>query len=343
MSGMDYFGSGTNQEIDDRGSVLPGYVPYLSLVFKLTATLVNMLLVGWVVYTIKTTRNLHRPHNIFVANLLTSGILYTLSGTLLSGAMMIGYQLGVEFFISCDPWKLRTLPFYVSITSFVIIAADKVIAVTSPFKYNRTMTPRVVTAIVGGAWLLAIIPTAYAFIDGGDGVNEVPEYGTCSFDGKGYAQLVFIIMIPTFVASILTMILNIYLAMKAYQVHKQIEKETKLSGHNSQSDNLAALKKKQHRIRQNRKPIITLLVVISGYIFIALFFIPVQVLGRLLIDSQIYQDLMDYVVSPNMELVLQFYSVLVYGLYFKQVREPMMKRLRRLLRINKFNSVAPQP
>lgn len=76
---------------DDKDSVLPGYAPYLSLVFKLTATLVNSLLIGWVVYTIKATRSLHRPHDMFVANLLVSGIVYTLSGTLLSGTMMIDY------------------------------------------------------------------------------------------------------------------------------------------------------------------------------------------------------------------------------------------------------------
>ena len=341
MSGMAY--PETNQEMDDQGSVLPGYVPYLSLVFKLTITLVNLLLVGWVVYTIKATRSLHRPHNIFVANLLVAGIMFTLSGTLLSSGMMIGYQLGTEFIISCNPWKLRTLPFYVSIMSFVTIAADKVIAVTSPFKYKRMMKPHVVSAIVGGEWLLAVIPTAYTIIDGGDGVTEVPEYGTCSFAGKGYAQLVFVVMLPSFVASLLTISLNVYLAMKAYQVQKQIEKETKLSGHNSQSGNLTALKKKQRGITRNKKPVITLLMVIFGYVSIVLFFVPLQVLGRLFIDSQVYQDVMNYVISPNIELVLQFYAVLVYGLYFKQVREPMIKCLRRFLRINKINTVAPQP
>jgi len=327
---------------DDKDSVLPGYAPYLSLVFKLTATLVNSLLIGWVVYTIKATRSLHRPHDMFVANLLVSGIVYTLSGTLLSGTMMIDYQLEINFFISCKPWTIRTLPFYVGIMSFVIIAADKAIAVTSPFKHKRKMTPRVVAAVISIAWLIALIPTTYTIVDGGDGVTAVPEYGTCRFAGKGYAQLVFIIMIPTILASLLTIFLNVYLAIKAYQVHKQIEKETRLSGRNNQSESLKALKKKQQNIRQNWKPIITLFVVIFGYIALAIFFVPLAILGRLLIDSQAYQDLMNYVITPNVELVSQFYSVLVYGLYFKQVREPMMKRLRRFFCIKKFNSIAPQ-
>jgi len=47
-------------------------------------------------------------------------------------------------------------------------------------------------------------------------------------------------------------------------------------GHN----NLKALNKKQCNIRHNRKPAITLLVVISGNLFIVLFFIPLHILGN---------------------------------------------------------------
>ena len=66
MNGIYYSGSGTNQEIDDQRFVLPGYVPYLSLVFKMIATTVIFLLSGWVVYTIKTTRRLHKPQYNYV-------------------------------------------------------------------------------------------------------------------------------------------------------------------------------------------------------------------------------------------------------------------------------------
>ena len=85
---MDYSGSGTNQEIDNEGSVLPGYVPYLSLVFKLIATTVILLLSGWVVYTIKTTRRLHKPYNIFVANSLVSGMIAVLFLYVISSIMI---------------------------------------------------------------------------------------------------------------------------------------------------------------------------------------------------------------------------------------------------------------
>jgi len=134
MSVIDYSGSGTNYEIDNQGSVLPGYAPYLCLAFKLIATMVNLLLAGWVVFTIKTTRSLHNSHNIFLANVLVSGMIFTLSGT---SIMMISYQLGAESPITCYTSKLRILPYDAHKMSFVMMAADKVIAVTFPFKHKH--------------------------------------------------------------------------------------------------------------------------------------------------------------------------------------------------------------
>ena len=161
----------------------------------------------------------------------------------------------------------------------------------------------------------------------------MPEYGTCSFDVNGFIELFFVIILPGFMASILTIALNVYLSVKACQVQKQIEKETRLAGYNSESENLKALKKKQRNIRRNRKPMIMLFVVISGSVFVSLFLIPLHIVRRILVNSQVYQDILDYIFFPNIEFMLQFFYVLVYGLYFKQVCEPMMRHLRRFVRI----------
>ena len=92
----------------------------------------------------------------------------------------------------------------------------------------------------------------------------MPEFGAV----KEMLTLNFVAVIPFKVDSILAIILNIYLAIVAYQVHKQIEKETRLSGGSSsnQSGKMTALKKKQCDLRRNMKPVITLLVVIFGNI-----------------------------------------------------------------------------
>ena len=333
---MDYSGQGA-----DHGPVLPVYVSYLSLLFKLVATTVNLLLASWVVYTIKATRSLHKSHNIYLANLLVSGVIFIGIGSLVTCTMMISYQLGVESPVSCFPLKTRVLPFLVYNLSFVLIAGDKVIAIAFPFKHKRIMTSRVVAAVVGGVWLISLIPTVYVFINDVDGITKVPELGSCLFEGNAFAEIILLVFLPMTLTSSLAISLNIYLAIKAYQVHKQIEKETMLSGYNSQSTTIKAFKKKQRNIRRNRKPLITLLVVTSGHIVIVLFLVPLLVLGRFLNSSQRYQDLLNHVIFPNNELVGLFFDVLVYGLYFKQIRKPMMNYLKRCLKMNKQNSVAP--
>ncbi|XP_065906142.1 olfactory receptor 8H1-like [Dysidea avara] len=337
---MDFSGSVINQEIvDDEGSVLPGYVPYLSLVFKMIITTAILLLSGWVVYTIKITGSLHKPHNIFVANLLISGMIATLLLSAVPCTMMISFQLGVESFLGCFAWQLRFLPFHVNNISLVIIAADKVLAITSPFKHKRMMSARVIAAVISGSWLLAVVPTVYNLVNVSKGV-EVLEYGACIVEENSLLTFALAFVLPMITSSILMVILNAHLTIRAYQVHKQIEREMSLSG---QSENVITLKKKQHNIRRNRKPIITLLVVVFGSISINVALAAFYLVGRLWITSPTYHDVMEYVIAPNTGLVARFIHPLVYGLYFKQVRKPMIACLKRFVRMSKVNSVAPQP
>ena len=134
MSGMNYSGPGTSQEMDDQGPDLPGYVPYLSLAFKLIAPAI-LLLSGSVVYTIKTTRSLHKPHNIFVINLLTAGMIVITIDYVMAATMITSFALGVEFFfVSCYIMKLRLIPYNVVNLSYVIIAADKVRCILSSIR-----------------------------------------------------------------------------------------------------------------------------------------------------------------------------------------------------------------
>jgi len=345
MSGMDsYSGSGANEEIEEE-YVLPGYVPYLSLAFKLIATMINLMLSSWVVYTIKTTRSLHKPHNIFVANLLVSGMIATLTGCLIASMMIITFQLGVESLFDCTAFKFYYIPFHVNNISFVIIATDKVIAISSPFKYRRIMTPRVVAAVISGAWLLALIPTTLSIIFDVDGYYQVAKYGICFAEGAALLEGLMIYIIPFIVAPFFTIILNVYLAIKAYKVHKQIKKETRLAGTTvtNQSDGVKTLEKKSHRIMRHKKPIITLLIVVLGSVSINLLFPLLYILGRNFIASQVYHYIIDLVITRNITYVVRFFHPLVYGLYFKQVRVPMMRHLKRCMKMNKVNSVAPQP
>ena len=102
--------------------------------------------------------------------------------------------------------------------------------------------------------MLAVIPSTYNFTVNVNGFVEVPQYGVCIVEESAAIEKKLLFVLPIFISSIVTIILNA-------QVRKQIDKEITLSG---QSNNITALKKKQHTIRCHRKPIITLLVIILG-------------------------------------------------------------------------------
>ena len=170
------------------------------------------MLYGWVVYTIKTTRSLHKSH---IANLLIARMVDSAIGRINDSSLMISYQLEVEPIFSCTAIKFYFFPFNVYNTSFMIIAADKVLAITSPFKHKRMMTPCLITAVITGTWLLASIPVSLAAILDADGYTEVAEYGICLVEGAALLEIAVIYLIPLIIAPIFTISLNAYLAIKA--------------------------------------------------------------------------------------------------------------------------------
>jgi len=343
MSGIPYSGLENDHKMEHQGYVLPGYVAYLSLGFKLIATMAILLLSGWVVYTIKTTRSLHKPHNMFVANLLVSGMIIATAECFISGTMITSSAVGVESIFSCYAYKFVLLPFLVNVFSFVLIPLDKVMAIRSPFKHRRIMTPHTVMLIIYSAWLIAIIPTAFILILPADGVTDIPEYGACMVDGFAVIEFLVIFILPLVMSPLIAVILNIYLTVKAYQIHKQIAKETSLHGANCQSEQMTTLKKKQRNLKRHMKPIKTLLVIVLGSTLYNLTFPPFYFIGQALIESQAFQEVIEYIIAPNNTYLVLLLHPLVYGLYFKQVREPMTNWLRGVLGMHKVNSIAPQP
>jgi len=110
--------------------------------------------------------------------------------------------------------------------------------------------------------------------------------------------------------------------MKACQVNRRINKETTLSGATSQVE---VLRLKQRTIKKHKKPILTLLVILLGNSFISLVFIAIYIPGQFSINNSVYHDVMEYVVRPNIIYFSPFLHPIVYGIHFKQIREPMMK------------------
>jgi len=172
---MSISGSGLDQGTDTtdyQDPSLPGYFAYLSLVFKLVATTVTTLLASLVISTIKTTRSLHKPHFIFIANLMVADMMLVLIACLISITMTASFAVGEGDLIDCNLFRV---PFVLELMlsfSYVIISGDMVIAIAFPFKYKQIFTkPHVIAGIITAAWILALIPFAPMML-----VNNVDGY-----------------------------------------------------------------------------------------------------------------------------------------------------------------------
>ena len=339
-------GSGSILATADGQNVhIPASLAYLSLGYKVTTTLTVVLMAGWVIITIRTTRSLHNIHNVFIAHLMAADAVSALISLMLTSTMMIGYFTGVGDFIGCHVFRFLLFPVTVIHFTFVTISVDKVIAITFPLRYREIMKPRVVLAIISIKWVLAVVLSFHNLFNP-EGFTKVAQFGTCKSNSRGLLVSLMTFILPIFFSCLLTVILNIYLTIKAYQIRKKIQEESKLSGGNSRNnDQLKALKKKEATIKKHLKPIITLLVVVLGSTSIGLLFPLLFLLTVFLESGTLYEEVTRHVVGNNIGFTVLLFHPLVYGLYFKQVREPMMRLLKRITCPCKCKSaaVAPQP
>ena len=339
-------GSESNQvttTTDDHSVHLPAYLSYLSLGFKVISTVIIVLMAGWVIITIRTTRSLHKSHNIFVAHLMAIDIMLAVTSTLLSGAMMIGYFTGMGDFIGCNVYVFMTYPSGVVFFTFLAMSIDKVIALTLPLRHCAIMKPRVVCGVIIAKHILAIILYAKNLFDS---YTKIAQFGTCTRNDSAVYENLITVTIPMLLACLITISLDVFLTIKAYQIRKKIQEESKLSGgHSRDNGQLKALKKKEASIKKNLKPVITLLVVVMGNSFFGLLFGILFIPAVLLDSPTVYESVVRYVITPNIGYVTFLIHPFAYALYFKQVRKPMMRLLKRITCPCKCKSpaVAPQP
>jgi len=172
----------SNMTADQEGPSIHGSLLYISLVFKFTLTLIITIMASLVCVTIKKTKRLHQPHNIFVFNVMIADIILALWNLIPAVIMFITFVAGKDNTINCKLLTITYHPVIVYHTTFVKMAIDKVIAIGYPFKYKNIMTCRVATTMVCISWLLAVAMCIHILFTTTNG-QEVPEYGVCLITG----------------------------------------------------------------------------------------------------------------------------------------------------------------
>jgi len=221
-----------------------------------------------------------------------------------------------------------------------MISVDQVIAVALPFRHRKIMKHHAIVGSIATSWFMSVLLNSHTFFNAG--YTKVAQYGVCLSERSTFIFTFLGFILPNYIVSLITLCFkNIFLAIKAYCVQRKIQEESKLSG--TTSNEVKKLKNKQAFIKTHMKLMITLLLVILCSSALGLIYPLVYMLSRVLDTAAYVDDMMDYVINRNVGYLVILLHPFVYGLYYKQVRDPMMKILKRALCRSKFNSVAPQP
>jgi len=266
----------------------------------------------------------------------------SLVSTLLSAIITISYFIGVKDFISCNVYVFLHFPSFTIQLTILMISIDKVIAIAFPLRHSNIMKPQVVFGIISATWVLAIMLYVQHLFNS-KGFDKMAEFGICHPTDSNTPVLFLTIGLPVIINFILTASLNIYLTIETYKIHKQIEEEGKLlGGHKRDNYQLKSLKKKQTTIKRHLKPISTLLVVVLGSSCVEVLFSLLYV-STLFIEFPTYEKIIKHVVAPHIGNIILFLHPFIYGLYFKQIRKPMINYLKRITFPYKSKSAAVAP
>ena len=335
---MDDEQSGSTYTLSADSQNIPGYLTYFILVYRLFSAVFVIGMSGLIVSTIIKVRALHNVHNIFIANLMVSNIVVTAATTFQTTGMMFSYIFDIQDLFRCDVLYLLQFPFFVIVYTFVMLSVDKVIAIKFTLRYNSIVTRRRAYIAIAICWIIAllfrIIRLIYELTTGIE-YDKSSQFGSCFIEQQQSLLVsLFTSIFPIFLACAITIILDVYLSIKAYQMYKKIQKES--------GEEIEVFKDKLNQIFRQLKPMITLLVTILGSLAITVIASVVYIYAKTLrVENESYQTFLKHILVYNLGVLSSIVHPVVYGLYFRDIRRPLCNKVKRIVQSCKFNAIAP--
>ena len=333
---MDDEQSGSTGTFNDDGAAIPEYVNYVNLLYRLACFTFIIGMSSLVISTILKIRSLHNVHNILIVNLMVDDIIGIVFYAFSNIGMTISYIIGVQDPFRCDVLHFSIFPIIVVMYTFVMLSVEKFIAIKYALRYKAIVTHCRVYQAIAAIWIIILIFKFTALIYELTVVTEYDKssrFGFCFIKQNSYLVVLFSTHVPVFLAFSVTIILDAYLSIKAYQVYKRIQEE---NGEEKQVS-----KDKLNKILKQLKPMITLLVTILGSTAIGVV-IAIIYASTLTVEGT---SVLKHIILPNLPYINLSLHPLVYGLYFRKIRQPLCRRLKHMVLscnfIKKMNSVSP--
>ena len=334
---MDGELSGSTGTFKDDGVDIPEYVDYVSLLYRLASTVFVVAMGSLIISTILQYRSLHNVHNILIINLMVTDIIGIVVYAIHNIGMTFSYIIGVQDPFRCDIFQFFLFPVVVIMYTFVMLSVEKFITIKYALRHKAIVTHRRIYQAIAIGWITAVlfkfIGLIYELIVGVE-YDKLSQYGWCLHKETSFISILFTVAIPIYLAFCITIPLDVYLSMKAYQVYKRIQKE-------NEGDKQAS-KDKLNKILKQLKPMITLLVTILGSTTIAAIVVIIHFYTQTTAGRPSF---LAHVILPNLPYLDMPVHVVVYGLYFRKICQPLCRRLKQMVRSctsnKKMNSVTP--
>ena len=260
---------------------------------------------------------------------MVSDMVIIVAYTFQTTGMMFSHIIGIQDPFRCEVLLFFQFPIIIMIYTFVMLSLDKFIAIKFALRYNTIVTHRRAYLVIAIGWIIALLCRFTRLIyelTAGIEYDKSPQFGSCSVKQQPILVALFTMIIPIFIACFFTVTLDAYLSIKAYQVYKK-----------TQQDNREA-----KVTLQQLKPVITLLVTISGSMAILAINSIVYITATLMVEDKSYQLFVKHMLIINLGYLAVTLHPLMYGLYFSEIRQPLCRRFKRMVDCCKtMNSIAP--
>ena len=144
-------------------------------------------------------------------------------------------------------------------------------------------------------------------------------------------MIILLYTIPIFSEFLVTAMFNVSFVRKAFKLYQQIRHQTRLP--QNTTSQLEELRQRLREFRKNIKPILTLLTILLVNTLLGFMFIGLNIPKRSPQNEQ-YYNIVDFIVTPNMVFIDPFLHLIIYRIYFKEIRQAIKKLLSQWYRPN---------
>ena len=303
---------------------------YVSLVYRFACTAFVISMGSLVISTILKTRSLHNIHNILVVNLMVADIVGVVIYAFQNIGMTLLYIIGIQDPFRCDVFRFFNFHVIVIMYTLVMLSVEKFIGIKYIYalRYKAINTHHRIYRVIAAGWIIGplfkLTALVYDLIVGAE-YDKPSRFSFCFAKQCSFLGIIFSPVLPIFLAFFITITLDVYLSIKAYQIYKRIQRENEEQKQMSQD--------KLNGMLHQLKPIITLLVTILGNTTIAVI-VSIIYTSTSTVEGPSF---LKHVILPNLPYLDLSLHTLVYGLYFKKICQPLCRRLKRMVRSCKFN------